>query len=185
LSQQIAKESVLRDLAFYDPLTGLANRRLLSDRLDVAFSKSARSGSYGAVLFIDLDNFKAMNDKFGHARGDDLLETVASRLTKSIREEDTVARYGGDEFVVLLEDLGKNLEEAGNLAQLLAEKLHIALNILYTINLETPVDLNVSPSIGVTLFLGHDRSIDDTLERADKALYEAKNAGRDTVRFLL
>lgn len=184
-SLRIAKESALRDLAFYDPLTGLANRRLLSDRLDVAFSKSARSGCYGAVLFIDLDNFKAMNDRFGHSRGDDLLETVATRLTETMREEDTVARFGGDEFVVLLEDLGKSPKEAGRLAQLLAEKLHIALNILYTVKLATPINLNVSPSIGVTLFLGHNRSIKDTLDRADKALYAAKQAGRDTVKFLL
>lgn len=184
LSQRVEEESVLRSLAFYDPLTGLANRRLLSDRLELAFAKSARSKCFGALLFIDLDFFKALNDKLGHLVGDELLESVAKRLIDTMREEDTIARFGGDEFVVLLEDLGAHYDEAKRDSISLAEKLHLALNSPYTLNQEAQTEWDISASIGVTLFFGHESSGEAVLEKADKALYVAKKEGRNVVKFL-
>jgi len=184
LSQRIAEESKLRDLAFYDPLTRLANRRLLSDRLETAFTKSARSGNHGALVFIDLDDFKQVNDQLGHPAGDKLLELIASRLLLVMREEDTIARFGGDEFVVLLENLETDANEAKLSAIALAEKIRLALNAPYIINNDSTIKWESTVSIGVSLFLGQKHSIQSTLAKSDNALYKAKKSGKNQVHFL-
>lgn len=172
-------EAEIHRLAFYDPLTGLANRRLLHDRLAQAFAKSARQRSHGAVLFIDLDHFKALNDTLGHDVGDVLLVEVARRLVEAVREEDTVARLGGDEFVVMLERLGGELLPAAFQAERVAEKIRTALNQPYVLKGQP---YRSSPSIGISLFLGEQKTRDELLKHADIALYRAKKAGRNTVR---
>jgi len=182
ITQRVADETEIRNLAFYDPLTGLANRRLLTDRLGHAFATSLRSRSFGALLFIDLDHFKELNDTLGHAQGDRLLELVAERLSVSVREEDTVSRFGGDEFVVLLEGLDCDRGNAAGKAKAIAEKLRTELNVPYKLQATQANDWCCTPSIGVALFLGHDEDIDAVLAQADKALYAAKEAGRNTVR---
>jgi diguanylate cyclase (GGDEF)-like protein/PAS domain S-box-containing protein len=182
ITQRVEDETKVRNLAYYDPLTGLANRRLLTDRLTHAFAMSVRSRSYGALLFIDLDRFKELNDTLGHAQGDRLLELVADRLTANVREVDTVARFGGDEFVVLLEELDCDRSAAANKAMALAEKLRAALNAPYQLPSTDAKDWHCSPSIGVAPFRGHDQDVETVLALADKALYAAKEAGRNTVR---
>jgi diguanylate cyclase (GGDEF)-like protein/PAS domain S-box-containing protein len=167
-------------LAYYDPLTLLPNRRLFQERLNRALSISSRSGKYGAVLFIDLDNFKALNDTLGHAMGDVLLIQVAMRLTACMREGDTVARQGGDEFVIILEALSQNPEEAAIQAEDVGEKILSILNQIYQL---TYHEYHSTPSIGVTLFKSHKESVEDLLKRADIAMYAAKAAGRNTLRF--
>jgi len=184
LSQRIAEESKLRDLAFYDPLTSLANRRLLLDRLETAFTKSTRSGNHGALIFIDLDDFKQVNDQFGHPVGDKLLELVASRLHLVMREEDTIARFGGDEFVVLLENLETDANEAKLSAIALAEKIRLTLNAPYKMNTTRTIQWKSTVSIGVSLFLGQEHSIQDILTKSDSALYKAKESGKNKVHFL-
>lgn len=182
ISSRVADEKSLRDLAFYDPLTGLANRRLLNDRLNQAFVKSARSSSYGAVLYLDLDNFKALNDALGHPTGDQLLEMVAQRLVSIVREGDTVCRFGGDEFVVLLEGVGNTPEDAERIALDLAENLRAKLNEPYTLQCANPVEWSASSSMGIALFFGHANTAKKTLELADQALYAAKQAGKNSIR---
>ncbi len=175
-----AAEDEIRNLAFYDPLTQLPNRRLLLDRLGQALAASARNGRNGALLFIDLDNFKTLNDTLGHDKGDLLLQLVAQRLATCIREGDTVARLGGDEFVVMLEDLSGNPEEAATQTETVGEK------ILATINqpcLLAGHKHRSTPSIGATLFSGHRSSVEELLKQADLAMYQAKAAGRNTLRF--
>ncbi len=181
ITRRVEDELEIRNLAFYDPLTGLANRRLLTDRLRHAFAKSSRSRSHGAVLFIDLDRFKELNDTLGHAQGDRLLELVADRLAVNVREEDTVARFGGDEFVVLLEELDCDRSIAVDKAVAIAEKLRFALNLPY--KLQPMHSWHCTPSIGVALFLGPDEEVESVLARADQGLYAAKEGGRNTVRF--
>lgn len=173
-------ENEIYRLAFYDALTGLPNRRLLLDRLSVALSASARNQQYGALIFLDLDNFKTLNDTLGHYYGDVLLVEVARRLKMSVREMDTVARLGGDEFVVLLEDLDADLQEASRKVAQIAEKLRIKIATPYQLNENTR---HSSPSIGVCMFYGNQVSVDDLLKYADMAMYQAKNAGRNRVRF--
>ena len=169
-------------MAFYDALTGLANRRLLTDRLGQAFAKSSRKDNLGAVIYIDLDHFKILNDTLGHAEGDRLLTFVADRLSTNVREGDTVARLGGDEFVILLEDLSSDAQEAGQQALLIAEKLRHALNQPYNLQGSMPDDWHCTPSIGIALFSDHRESMEALLKRADRALYAAKHAGRNTIR---
>lgn len=173
-------EDEVRYLAFYDPLTHLPNRRLLHDRLQQALASSSRSGRYGAILFIDLDNFKALNDTQGHDMGDLLLQKVAERLTSCVREGDTVARLGGDEFVIMLEALSPLAQEAANQTEAVGEKILIALNQAYKLK---GAPYHNTPSVGATLFCGHDPSMEDLLKRADLAMYQAKAAGRNTLRF--
>ncbi|WP_088179514.1 EAL domain-containing protein [Zoogloea sp. LCSB751] len=173
-------EYEIKNLAFYDPLTRLPNRRLLLDRLKHALAILARSQRQGALLFIDLDNFKTLNDTFGHDMGDLLLQHVAQRLSGCIREGDTVARLGGDEFVVLLDDLRPGRQDAATQARIVADKI--------LSNLDEPYDLaghdyHCTPSIGITLIADSDSSCDELMKRADLALYGAKAAGRNTVRF--
>ncbi len=173
-------EDEIRQLAFYDPLTQRPNRRLLMDRLQQALASSARSKLNGALLFIDLDNFKTLNDTLGHDVGDILLKQVAQRLADCVREGDTVSRLGGDEFVVMLEDLGGSPEEAANLAETIGEKIITVLNQPYRLNSH---EHHSTPSIGVTLFGEQGETVDDLLKRADLAMYQAKAAGRNTLRF--
>ncbi len=173
-------EHEIERLAFFDALTGLPNRRLLLDRLQRAVAACQRARSLGALLFIDLDNFKDLNDTLGHDMGDQLLAQVAARLVGSVREVDTVARFGGDEFVVMLEALAPELAGAASQAEVVAEKLLASLN--------QPFELDgaqhySTPSIGITLFGDERLSVDELLKRADLAMYQAKAAGRNTQRF--
>jgi diguanylate cyclase (GGDEF)-like protein/PAS domain S-box-containing protein len=180
ISERKKTEEEIYNLAFYDPLTGLPNRRLLYDRLGVAMATSGRSRQYGALLYLDLDNFKKLNDTRGHEVGDRLLIEVGNRLRAIVRKLDTVARIGGDEFLVLLENIGH--EEQGatqNVAQI-AEKIRAALSEEYQID---EFSLYSSPSIGVCLFRGHDISLKDLVKHADIAMYHAKDAGKNKVRF--
>lgn len=180
ITQNKAAEEEIRQLAFYDPLTQLPNRRLLLEHLAHAQAKSARTLNEGALLFIDLDNFKTLNDTFGHDTGDLLLQQVAERLTACVREGDTVARLGGDEFVVMLEDLGTDAEQAGVQAERVGEKILAHLNPPYRIAEQSH---HSTPSIGITLFCGHRESLEELLKRADLAMYQAKAAGRNTLCF--
>ena len=173
-------EERINDLAFYDPLTHLPNRRLLMDRLQQALASSSRTGSAGALLLIDLDNFKTLNDTLGHQAGDLLLQQVALRLAACVREDDTVARLGGDEFVVMLENLGEHALEAAAHAEVVGEKIHAALG--QPCQLATN-DYRSSCSIGAVLFSSNAQTTDDLLKQADIAMYQAKKAGRNTLRF--
>jgi diguanylate cyclase (GGDEF)-like protein/PAS domain S-box-containing protein len=177
--RKVAEEEI-RTLAFYDPLTGLPNRRLLLDRLKQAIASSVRSARYGALLFIDLDNFKDLNDNLGHHIGDLLLQQVAQRLSTSIREGDTVARLGGDEFVVMLEDLSASAQEAATQTEAVGEKILVTLNQPYEL---ADYKHSSTPSIGITLFAENQGTIDELLKRADLAMYQAKAAGRNMLRF--
>jgi len=175
-----AAENEIERLAFYDPLTNLPNRRLLLDRLKKALASSARNGLQGALLFIDLDNFKTLNDTLGHNIGDLLLQQVAARLTNSVREDDTVARLGGDEFVIMLENLSPQSIEAATQTEMIGEKILMMLNQSYLLAKE---DYHITASIGVTLFNNNQQSIEELLKQADIAMYQAKTAGRNTLRF--
>lgn len=173
-------EDEIRNLAFYDPLTQLPNRRLLMDRLEQALASGNRHHRKGALLFIDLDNFKTLNDTLGHDHGDLLLQQVAERLSKCTREGDTVARLGGDEFVVMLENLEEDVFDAANQAETVAIKILSELNQTYWLGVS---EHHSSPSIGVTLFGENQETIAEPLKRADLAMYQAKAAGRNTIRF--
>jgi diguanylate cyclase (GGDEF)-like protein/PAS domain S-box-containing protein len=175
-----AAEEEIRSLAFYDSLTRLPNRRLLLDRLQQAVAASSRNGRYGALLFLDLDNFKTLNDSLGHDTGDRLLIEVAGRLQACVREGDTVARLGGDEFVLMIEDLSQAGGEAAAQAEATASKVLGALNRPYQLGSQ---EYRGSSSIGVALFSGREAGIDELLKRADLAMYQAKSAGRNTLRF--
>jgi len=175
-----AAENEIQRLAFYDPLTGLPNRRLLLDRLDLALASSHRSGRLGALLFIDLDNFKTLNDTLGHDMGDLLLEQVAERLSSSVRESDTVARLGGDEFVVMLEDLSDQAVEAAAQTETVGENILAILNQPYQL---AKHEYYSTPSIGAALFNSHEHATDELLKQADIAMYQAKTSGRNALRF--
>jgi diguanylate cyclase (GGDEF)-like protein/PAS domain S-box-containing protein len=174
-------ESEIHNLAFYDPLTGLPNRRLLLNRINKACSAGKRSGKYGALLIIDIDHFKTLNDTLGHDVGDRLLVDVATRLGACIREGDTAARQGGDEFVVMLEELGSDAESAGVQAETVAEKIRAELGMPYLLG--DDAEYVRTASIGISLFLGQEKSTDVLLKQSDIALYKAKDAGRNTIRF--
>lgn len=180
ITERKHSEHQIYRLAFFDALTNLPNRRLLLDRLRQAFAVSARNGQHGAVMFLDLDNFKTLNDTKGHDIGDLLLVEVAERLSSCVRDGDTVARLGGDEFVVVLETLSTVEEEAATQAERVAEKIQAALNQPY--QLKDRVH-HTTPSIGIALFRGHLDAVDDLLKFADIAMYQAKKAGRNTIRF--
>lgn len=177
-----SRENEIHNLAYFDPLTGLPNRRLLIDRLNQALFNSNRSQHCGALLMLDLDHFKTLNDTQGHDIGDQLLVVVAQRLTAHVRKEDTIARLGGDEFVVVLDNLSANEESAAQQAETIAEKIREALSLPYT--LAGMAQLHESTaSIGMTLFHGLETSTDVLLKQADVALYQAKDSGRDKLRF--
>ncbi len=173
-------KSAIRRLAFYDPLTDLPNRRLLQDRLEHALSVAERSRRVGALLLIDLDNFKLINDTWGHDKGDLLLQQVALRMRACVRDVDTVARLGGDEFVVLIDDAGASNSDAVANARKVAEKVLAQLEAPYEISGR---EHRSGTSIGVSLFGIETTTIEEVLKRSDVAMYQAKAAGRNTVRF--
>lgn len=173
-------EEEIRQLAFFDPLTSLPNRRLLLDRLHQSRVASLRSQRHGALLFIDLDNFKGLNDTLGHDVGDMLLVQVAERLRRCVRDGDTVARLGGDEFVVVLEELSEALHEAASQTEVIGEKILAALNRSYQLGVH---ECRSTPSIGATLFIGRQCETEELMKQADIAMYQAKKAGRNTLRF--
>lgn len=173
-------EEAIHNLAFYDTLTRLPNRRLLMDRLQHSLLVSARHHSHGAIMFIDLDNFKRLNDTKGHDIGDMLLIEVANRLQQSVRAVDTVARLGGDEFVILLEELSELPGQAALQVESIAEKVLSAINQPFDLK---GYEYHSSPSIGISLFHENEFTIDELLKRADTAMYEAKKSGRNAIRF--
>ena len=183
-------EDQVHQLAFHDPLTQLPNRRLLLDRLSQAMSASKRSGNYGALMVLDLDNFKPLNDANGHHAGDLLLIEVSRRLILCVRETDTVARVGGDEFVVIFGELDIDQTASARQAAEVAEKIRTSLAMPYRLTLseEGQAGLEVAhrcfASIGVALFINHDASQADILKWADTAMYRAKAAGRNAIRFV-
>lgn len=185
---EIQQEQILQ-LSLHDPLTKLANRLLLSDRLAFTLASNRRNHCRGALLFIDLDNFKPVNDLYGHHAGDLVLIEVANRLNSSVRLVDTVARLGGDEFVVLITDLKKDQVTAKSYALLIAEEIRLSLAKPYVLQLQDDhqqiqaVEHHCTACIGVVLFDGEVGSGDEILERADKAMYRAKESGRNRVEF--
>ncbi len=180
ISDRKAAEQKIETLAFSDSLTGLPNRRLLLDRMHQAIAASARHGHLCALLLVDLDDFKTLNDTLGHHQGDLLLQQVASRLATCVREGDTVARLGGDEFVVVLENLKDDAFDAALQAESVAGKILAVLNQSYQLERSA---LFSTPSIGITLFGQVPEGVDEPLMRADLAMYQAKAAGRNTMRF--
>ena len=174
-----AKEKI-KNLAYYDQLTLLPNRRLLMDRLTLAKASSMRNGNEGAILFLDLDYFKKLNDTLGHDMGDLLLQEVAKRLSTCVRENDTVARLGGDEFVVMLEGLDPQPVAAAAQAEVVARKIIVALGRPYQLDTH---EYHITPSIGITLFNQHSSGMDALIGEADIAMYQAKKEGRNTLRF--
>ncbi|MEI8208861.1 MAG: EAL domain-containing protein [Methylococcales bacterium] len=176
---QLAAEKI-KFLAFYDPLTQLPNRILLRDRLTLALASSQRNKYNCAILFIDLDNFKTLNDTLGHDMGDLLLQQVAERLLNSVRDGDTVARLGGDEFVVMLEDLSESINEAVVQVEAIGNKIINSINQDYHLNMTV---YRCTSSIGITLFKNEGQTLDEVLKQADIAMYQAKARGRNTLRF--
>ncbi len=180
ITERKAAEDEIQRLAFFDPLTQLPNRRFLMDRLAQSMANLARHQRKGALLFVDLDNFKTLNDTHGHHKGDLLLLEVAQRLSACIRKGDTVARLGGDEFVVMLEDLSEHSLDAATQAEVVAEKILTTLNQNFQLAGHV---CHSTPSIGITLYGEQAESIEEPLKRADLAMYQAKAAGRNTLRF--
>jgi len=178
LSKATAVE--IENLAFYDPLTKLPNRRLLMDRLNKRLENMPRSEHNMALLFLDLDNFKNLNDTLGHDIGDLLLQQAAKRLTDCVREGDTVARLGGDEFVVMLEKLSNVEVEAATQADIIAQKILADLNRPYALGAHV---CSNTPSIGITLITKRDKQVDELFKQADIAMYQSKKAGRNTISF--
>jgi diguanylate cyclase (GGDEF)-like protein/PAS domain S-box-containing protein len=180
ITQRKTAEDMIRHMALYDPLTDLPNRQLLTERLQQALAESERTGQHGALMFIDLDNFKILNDTLGHHVGDQLLKKVALRLAQSVRKTDTVARLGGDEFVIMVDDLSTDPAAAAYKSRALADKV---LNML-----REPFHVGghqhfATPSIGVTAFTGLDNDVGELLKQADLAMYQAKTLGRNTLCF--
>ncbi|WPL11883.1 MULTISPECIES: EAL domain-containing protein [Thiorhodovibrio] len=180
ITERKRSEAFIHRLAFFDPLTDLPNRRLFLDRLANAQAAAQRTGHIGAVLFLDLDRFKQINDARGHEVGDHLLQHVSERLQRLLRDEDTVARFGGDEFVILLNNLSSGAEEASHFAHRVAEKIRHALAAPYLLKAG---ELRSEVSIGITLMRGHEASVQDLVREADTALYRAKESGRNCIRF--
>ena len=180
IGEQKDKEKVLEYQATHDNLTGLPNRLLLLDRIERAITKVVRHKIVGGLIFIDLDNFKEVNDTLGHDIGDSLLIMVAKKIKEVIREEDTIARIGGDEFIVLLDNVGNNKSDAKININILAEKIKDTLNAITHIE----GNINVStPSIGITLFSDSSVSVKDIIKQADTAMYAAKKQGKNAIEF--
>ncbi len=173
-------EEEIRNLAFYDVLTGLPNRRLLLDRLQQALITSERHHTHGALIFLDLDNFKTLNDTLGHDMGDELLIAVAQRLQQCVRADDIIARLGGDEFIVVLNYLGAQVSAAAQQAERVARKIIECLHAPYTLRGHV---VRSTPSLGLAMFYGQSSNVDELLKHADLAMYQAKSAGRNTLRF--
>jgi diguanylate cyclase (GGDEF)-like protein/PAS domain S-box-containing protein len=180
ISMNKAALEEIKNLAFYDPLTHLPNRRLLLDRLNQALATNTRSNNYGALLFLDLDHFKTLNDTLGHDIGDLLLQQVAERLAACVREGDTIARIGGDEFVVLLENLSTQDIEAAAQIEMIGNKIQTSFSQPFRL---AAYEHNSTASIGATMFVGHQFKAAELLKQADIAMYEAKHAGRNALRF--
>jgi len=180
ISERKESEEKIYNLAFYDSLSQLPNRRLMIDRLDHALAASARNGQYGALLYLDIDNFKHLNDTKGHYYGDLLVTQIAERLKSCLREDDIVARFGGDEFIVMLENIGDNPDLTTFHVKTACDKLVTALNLPFLLD---GYEYLASASIGMTTFLGRENSRETLLTQADMAMYEAKKAGRNTQRF--
>jgi diguanylate cyclase (GGDEF)-like protein/PAS domain S-box-containing protein len=180
ITERRISERKIHQLAFFDQLTGIPNRIFVLERLRSAMATGARHGVYGSLLYIDLDDFKILNDTLGHPMGDLLLKQVAERLNASVRVEDTVARLGGDEFLILAPYLGEDAEKAAIEAEAMAERVMAALNTVYQLD---QCSYHCTPSIGVILFRGQEVSADDLLKQADLAMYKAKASGRNTIRY--
>jgi diguanylate cyclase (GGDEF)-like protein/PAS domain S-box-containing protein len=180
VSEQKRSEEEIRHLAYFDPLTHLPNRRLLNERLEKALLSGARHRRYAALLFIDLDNFKMLNDSMGHAIGDLLLRDVAQRLSASVRANDTVARQGGDEFVILLEELSQDIHGAIAQIKLIAQNMLEALDKPYQFG---DVSYHCTASIGAIPFMDAGETVESLLKSADMAMYKAKAAGKNALRF--
>lgn len=188
ITERKQSEQRVHHLAFYDALTNLPNRRLLTDRLNQAMAASKRCNCYGAVIFLDLDNFKPINDTYGHVVGDALLVEAADRLKNCVREMDTVARFGGDEFVVILSDLTADKAESALQVGLIADKIRSSLSEPYLLTLKQEgtaetITHHCTASIGVALFVDHEASQHEILKWADSAMYQAKESGRNSIRF--
>lgn len=188
ITERKRTDDVIKKMAYHDSLTHLPNRRLLNDRLQQAMAASGRSKHYGALMFLDLDNFKPLNDTYGHDAGDLLLIEATDRLKSCVREMDTVARFGGDEFVVMISELDSDKEESTAQAKAIAEKIRSVLSTPYRIAIKQneKVDRSIlhqcTASIGVTLFIGNEASQDELLKWSDSAMYEAKKAGGNAIR---
>jgi diguanylate cyclase (GGDEF)-like protein/PAS domain S-box-containing protein len=180
LSQQRQAAEEIYNLAFYDRLTHLPNRRLLLDNLKHVLMSSARSGEHGALILLDLDHFKRLNDTLGHKMGDELLKQVAGRLKACVRESDQIARLGGDEFVVLLSALSRDAKEAAQQAEVMVTKLLHEMGKPYSLAGHAHCN---TPSLGIVVFLAHEYSLEALLQNAEIAMYRAKEAGRTTFRF--
>ena len=180
ITEKKHKDELIWTQANYDALTNLPNRRLLADRIQQAMASGARSGRYGALIALDLDHFKQLNDTLGHSVGDELLCQVARRLQACVREEDTVARMGGDEFVVVLNELSVSPNEAAAQAEQIAEKISGLLSSFYQLG---EVEYHITPSIGIMLFQGHSDTQENLLAHVDTAMYQAKARGRNTICF--
>jgi diguanylate cyclase (GGDEF)-like protein/PAS domain S-box-containing protein len=189
ITERKQAEAQILSLALHDALTGLPNRRLLIDRLSQAMANSKRTKRYGALIFLDLDKFKSLNDTHGHNVGDSLLIEVARRIGSCVRAVDVVARFGGDEFVVMLSDLGENKTDSTAQCGLVAEKIRVILSQPYVLKIEsenkvnTTIEHQCSSSLGVALFLDHEVVPDQVITWADTAMYEAKEAGGNLIRF--
>jgi diguanylate cyclase (GGDEF)-like protein/PAS domain S-box-containing protein len=189
ITERKQAEEKIRNLAFYDTLTQLPNRRMLDDRMNHAMAASKRSGRYCALMFLDMDNFKPLNDLYGHAVGDMLLMDVARRISSCVREMDTVARFGGDEFVVMLSELDVDKESSIEQARIVAEKIRTVLARPYVLtikvngNTEIKFEHHCTSSIGVVMFINHEYSSEELIKRADRKMYQAKESGRNQVCF--
>ncbi|CAK0759049.1 two-component system, chemotaxis family, CheB/CheR fusion protein [Gammaproteobacteria bacterium] len=184
ISDRKQAEEKIREMAFYDSLTNLPNRRLLMDRLEQALATSVRSGQFGALVMLDLDNFKTINDVYGHATGDKFLIDVSERIRRTVRDSDTVSRLGGDEFVLILENFGIDEFTAGAHAQKMVNKILTVLNEPYYFPVDQKIErYDTSASCGICLFQGQKNSAEDVLKHADVALYQAKDADGNTSRF--
>jgi diguanylate cyclase (GGDEF)-like protein len=189
ISERKQMEDQVRQLEFYDPLTHLPNRRLLDDRLDQAIAETKRSARHKALMVLDLDNFKKLNDTHGHAFGDLLLTEAAKRLKSCVREIDTVARFGGDEFVVLLNELDLDVKKATLQVGIVAEKVRTSLASPYILNIKieggslSVVEHHCTSSIGVVVFGNQEATSEDLFRWADATMYKAKEAGRNLVLF--
>jgi diguanylate cyclase (GGDEF)-like protein/PAS domain S-box-containing protein len=189
ITERKQAEAQILSLALHDTLTGLPNRRLLIDRLSQAMATSKRTKRHGALLFLDLDKFKSLNDTHGHKAGDLLLMEVAHRIGSCVREVDVVARFGGDEFVVMLSELADDMTESVKQATIVAEKIRVILSRPYVLKFEAEgeaaatVEHHCSSSIGVALFLDHEVDPDEVIKWADGAMYQAKEAGGNLIRF--
>ncbi|MBI3187324.1 MAG: EAL domain-containing protein [Gammaproteobacteria bacterium] len=187
-TQRREAEIRIRNLAFYDPLTQLPNRNLLLDRLRQVMYLSTRSRRHGAIMFLDLDHFKNINDTYGHDAGDQLLKEVARRIQSCVRLGDTVSRLSGDEFVVVLENLDVESFQAHKQAEVVAEKIRTSLAEIFHLVVGQDhhpqvIDYYTSVSIGISLFQGSELRLDELLKRADLTMYQAKSAGRNAIRF--